>query len=294
MTSNKKTKTVYKPDSGSLSMKAKTDKIKEIKGELNSYPTVALIDLRMLPDALLQSIRKRVREEGGSVKIAKRAVMERVFDGVGALAQRKGELKKPVGFILTKLSPYQLNSFFKQNKKKRAAKVDELAPFDIVVPEGETDLPPGPALSELKTAGLNVQIKGGKIVIAKESVVAKKGEKITDVKVKALQKLNIMPFETAVNLIFAYDGEYTYSKEILDIDMPTLAPEFSAALRDAFNVSVNASVPTSANIDVLIGKAFMQARNASINGSLYSNSTMEQLLTSAIRQGLALAVIETK
>jgi large subunit ribosomal protein L10 len=260
-----KTKAVYKSDPNRKGVKEKAGKVSEIKSEMKSYPTVALIDLRMLPDSLLQNIRKKVREEGGSIKIAKKAVMGRVFDGVSALAGKKTELNKPVGLILTKMSPYKLNLFFNQNKKKRAAKIDELALFDIVVPEGETDLPPGPALSELKTAGLNVQIKAGKIVIAKESTIAKKGEKITAPKVGALQKLNIKPFETAVNLIFAYDGEYLYSKDVLDIDV-------NALLVDAFN----------------------QSRNVSINGSLYSNSTMEQLLTSAVRQGLALAVLDKK
>jgi large subunit ribosomal protein L10 len=284
----------YKADVNSPAVKAKAKKVDEVKKAVKEYGTIALIDLRMLPDSLLQSIRKKIREDGGSVVIAKRAIMERVFDSVKAFSNKKGELKKPVGLILTKSSPYQLNMFFKSNKKKRAAKINEVAPFNIVVPEGETDLPPGPALSELKSAGLNVQIKGGKIVVAKESTVAKKGEPITDVKVKALQKLNIMPFETAVNLLFAYDGEYIYSKEILDIDPTTLTPELQTAFRDAFNLSMNACVPTTANIDMLLQEAYRQAVNASVNGSLYSNSSIEQLLSSAVRQGMALAVLENK
>jgi large subunit ribosomal protein L10 len=249
----------YKPDLASPKLKEKAKKVEEVKAQMKGYPTVALIDLRMLPDSLLQTIRKKVRQEGGTVVIAKKAVMDRVFASVKALSPKQDELGKPVGLILTKLSPFQLNSFFKTNKKKRAAKVDEVAPFDIVVPEGETDLPPGPALSELKTAGLNVQIKAGKIAVVKDSVVAKHGEKITAPKVAALQKLNIKPFETAVNLIFAYDGEYIFSKDVLDMD-----------------------------VNAMVLDAFAQSRNVSINGSLYSNSTIEQLLTSAVRQGMAL------
>lgn len=246
-------------------IKKKSGKVSEVKSELSKYPTIALIDLRMLPDKLLQSIRKSIRKDGGSVKITKKAVMDRVFDSVSALSSKKAELKKPVALVLTKMSPYNLNSFFRENKKKRAAKIDEVAPFDIVVPEGETDLPPGPALSELKNAGLNVQIKGGKIVVAKESLVAKKGEKITAPKVAALQKLNIMPFETSVNLVFAYDGEYLYSKDVLDMD-----------------------------VKALLSDAFVQSRNVGINGNYYSQSTIEQLLSSAVRQGMALEVLEKK
>ena len=41
-------------------------------------------------------------------------------------------------------------------------------------------MPAGPALSELKAAGLNVRIQAGKIAIAKDQVVVKKGEVIKD------------------------------------------------------------------------------------------------------------------
>ena len=153
-------------------------------------------------------------------------------------------------------------------------------------------MPPGPALSELKGAGLNVQIKAGKIVIAKTSVVAKPGEALTDVKVKALQKLGIMPFEVGAKLLFAYDGEYLYGKEVLDIDAHTLNPEFSAALKDAFNFSLNSGYPTGMSIGIALSEAFRQTRNAGINGNLYSSSVIEQLLTSAIRQGTALEPME--
>ncbi|MBI2079744.1 50S ribosomal protein L10 [Candidatus Micrarchaeota archaeon] len=257
-----KKKEVYKANPEKKSVKQKIQRVDEIKKELKNYSTVALIDLRLLPDALFQSIRKRIREEGGKVFVAKRAIMERVFEHHKDLKKKQDELNKPVALLLTTLTPYQLSKFFRENKKKRAAKTGEIAPFEIVVPEGETDLPPGPALSELKTAGLNVQIKGGKIVIAKASVVAKTGEAITEPKVKALQKLNIMPFEVSVNLLFASDGEYFYGKELLDFEVQQLVD------------------------------AFTQARNVSLNGNLYSKSTIELLLTSAARQGMALSGLE--
>lgn len=251
-------KDVYKSNPNKKAIKEKIKRVEEIKHELKNYPTVALIDLKILPDALFQSVRKMIREGGGKVFVAKKAIMQRVFDTKADLKKNEAELSRPVALILTTLSPYNLNKFFRDNKKKRAAKVGEIAPFDIIVPEGETDLPPGPALSELKTAGLNVQIKAGKIIIAKESVVSRKGEAITDPKVKALQKLNVMPFEVAVNLIFAYDGQYTYGRDLLDFE-------------------------TTQIVD-----AFLQARNISLNGSIYSKSSIELLLTSGLRQGMAL------
>jgi large subunit ribosomal protein L10 len=159
---------------------------------------------------------------------------------------------------------------------------------DIIVPAGDTDLPPGPALSELKTAGLNVQIKAGKIAVVKDSTVAKAGEKITVQKVKALQTLGVKPFEIMAHMLFGFDGEFIYSKEILDIG-DSIHSDMASSLSQAMNLSLNVSYPTQQNISVLLTDALKQSMNLSLNGDLYSSSTMEQLLSSAMRQGSALS-----
>lgn len=277
----------YKADISRKTVKDKISEVEHVKSEIGKFKTVALISLTKLPDALFQASRKKVREAGGKVFVLRKPIITRVLNSVSKLALHVKECEKPVALILTNQSPYELNKFFKQNKKKRAAKVGEVAPFEIIVPEGDTDLPPGPALSELKAAGLNVQIKAGKIVVAKDSTVAKVGEILTDPKVKALQKLNIMPFETQVHMLFGYDGHYIYSVDLLNLD-ETLNADLAQSFRDAFNLSINASYPTPGNITLLLQEAYRQSLNVAVNGNVYSSSSMGQLLSSALRQGLAL------
>ena len=154
-----------------------------------------------------------------------------------------------------------------------------------MVPEGETDLMPGPALSELKGAGINAQIKGGKIIVAKDSVVAKKGAKITESVCKALQKLNILPFEAMVNMVAAYDGKFTYAASVLDIDEHKLNADVLESLAQAFNVSFNASFPTSQNIEALLSSGISHGRNMAINGCVYSDASTGLLLTQSMVLG---------
>jgi large subunit ribosomal protein L10 len=282
----------YKVDLKRKAVKQKADDVESAIADMKKYPTTAIIDLRKLPTSLLQSLRKKIREDGGKVLILKKPVLERVLKASPKLADKTTECNKPLGLILTSWSPYQLYKFFKGNKKRRAAKVGDVAPFDIIVPEGETDLPPGPALSELKTAGLNVQIKGGKIVIAKDSTVAKLGEPITAPKVSALQKLNVKPFEISVTYMFGFDGRYVYSAEMFAMD-DTITADLCACMSDAFNLSLNASYPTSQNIQALLTSAVRQSVSLGLNGGLYSSGSMEQLLVSALRQGSALEGLES-
>jgi large subunit ribosomal protein L10 len=274
----------YKLDPNKPAVKKKKEQVKASIEEMKKYKTVAMLELSKLPDALLQSLRNKLKEDGGKVLVLRKAVVTRVLEANPKLKDKISECEKPVALILTNQSPYELHRFFKQHKKKRAAKVGDVAMADIVIPEGETDLPPGPALSELKAGGVNVQIKGGKIVVARDSTIAKAGEKITVPKVKALQSLGVMPFEVMANLIFGYDGTYSFTRELLGMG-DTINEDMASCLSQGFNLSMNASYPTEQNIEVLLGEAVRQSVNVALNSDTYSSESIEQLLSSAMRQG---------
>ena len=266
----------------------KKENVLSITKIAGNYPNVALLNIRNLPDRIFQKSKKQLRGKAEFL-VAKNSTLIRALDASKKGKELTGHIDFPTALVFTSMSPYQLFKFFKDNKTQVAAKPGMIAPFDIIVHEGETDLMPGPALSELKGAGINAQIKGGKIIIAKDSVVAKKGAKITDNVCKALQKLNILPFEAMVNMVAAYDGKFTYTGTILDIDEHQLRADLTDSLAQSFNVSYNASFPTSQNIDALLTNAYAQSRNMAINGGVYSAASTELLLTQAVRLGSTLS-----
>lgn len=268
-------------------VKAKVEQVERVAAELKGYPTVALLELMQLSDSLFQSLRKKITQEGGRVRVLKKPVLERVLSGAGVMAPYATRVDRTFALIMTKMSPYMLNQFFKQNRKKRAAKAGEKAPFEIVIPAGDTDIPPGPALSELKTAGISVQIKGGKIAISKDSVVAKPGEVINDLKAKALQKLGILPFEVRARLCVAADGQYAYTSELLDLG-DTIQQDMALAIGQGNDFSLNTGYPTAVTAPLLLTNAIRQAVDLSVNASLYNDTTMATLLSAALRQAISL------
>lgn len=267
---------------------AKKEKISSITKTAKNYPVVALLNIRNLPDRILQSSKKKLRGQAEFV-VAKNSVLTRSLETSYKNKELSGQLNFPTSIVLTTMTPYTLFKFFKNNKSKVAAKPGQIAPYDIIVPEGETDLLPGPALSELKNAGINAQIKAGKIIVAKDSVVAKKGAKISEATCKALQKLNILPFEAGVNMVAAYDGKFTYTASALDIDDTQLHADLLSCLAQSFNVSFNSSFPTSQNIEALLSNGISQGRNMAINGMVYSDASTELLLTRAVLLGNGLS-----
>ncbi|VVB58286.1 50S ribosomal protein L10 [Candidatus Anstonella stagnisolia] len=268
----------------SAAISKKEAQVKQLVQQIENKPVIAAVDVRGLPDRLLQAARKKLRGKADFV-VAKNSVIKKALEGSKKASILSAEIKSPTALVLSDMTPYELFSFFKKNKSNVAAKPGQFAPFDIIVHEGETDLPPGPALSELKSAGINAQIKGGKIVVAKDSIVAKSGAKISDAVCKALSKLNVFPFEARLNMVAAVEGGKVYGATVLDIDEAQLFADLQSCLAQSFNVSYNCSYPTSQNIDALLKDAFSQGRNLAINGGVYSDASAELLLTQAVLLG---------
>ena len=65
---------------------------------------------------------------------------------------------------------------------------------------------PGQAVTDLKAAGIDVQIQKGKVVIAKDKVITKKGEAITSSVAKALHTLDINPFSATLEPLLMLSG----------------------------------------------------------------------------------------
>ncbi|MEM2963616.1 MAG: 50S ribosomal protein L10 [Candidatus Anstonellales archaeon] len=263
----------------------KKKKVADLSSKIKSSKVIGLVNLNNVPDRLLQKARKALR---GKVEFiaAKNSVIKRALE-----TSKNGEklipfLKNPsLLFLSSSLSPYAIAQYFRNNKEKIAAKPGQIAVEDIKVLEGETNLPPGPALSELKSANINAQIRGGKIVIAKESIVVKKGEKISPTVSKALQKLGILPFEAAIRIEAAVDEEgVLFDYNTLDVDSSTLQSDTIRAFVESSNFSINIGYPTHNNINILLINTILQARNLSLNCGVYSTATIQLLLQKAFRE----------
>lgn len=268
-------------------LEKKKTQVQEIAAKIKGAKLIAIVDVRGLPDRLLQSARKSLRGKASFI-VAKATVLRRALEASGKAKEIVPKTNVPAALIVGDMSAYSLFKFFKDSRANVAAKPGQIAPFDIIVHEGETDLPPGPALSELKGAGISAQIKGGKIVVAKDSTVAKTGVKITDAMCKALQKLNVLPFKAGLTMVGGVEEGTYYGAEVLDIDEAKLVSDLQAAVGDAYNMSINVSYFTEDNRQQLLTGAIAQARALCMEAGVYSVGNMEMLLAPALRMQAAL------
>ena len=262
-------------------MKWKKQEVTTLVELFNKYPTVAVANLDRFPTSLFQVLRKKL--QGKAVfKVTKTKVAQRALEQSKKKVSGIGKyVKDSCCIIFTTIEPFEFHSFIKKNKGNVYAKEGNLAPEDIIIPAGDTGLPPGPALSDLKQAGLNVRPMGATIHIIEDKVVTKKGEPVAKAVAATLSKLDIRPIKVVMNLLAAYDGTQLYEGKVLDIDLDQVFENFKSAHFQAFNLALNLAYLTPATLPLLLRKATFDSMNLALNANIYTEETIKVFLSKA-------------
>ncbi len=140
------------------------------------------------------------------------------------------------------------------------AKTGDIAPEDIRIESGPTELLPGPAISELSSVGLRVAVEEGKIYIKQGGVIAKKGQAISNNAANVMAKLGIMPMKVGFIPVAAYDSvsEKIYSD--IKIDKQKTLEELREMVGKAFGFSVNIKYMCKETIKWFISKAGLEEK----------------------------------
>ncbi|MFH0922668.1 MAG: 50S ribosomal protein L10 [Candidatus Micrarchaeota archaeon] len=237
----------------------KKDAVSKIKADLKKYPIVAIASNASLPSRQYNLIMKKTRGHA-KFDISRHTLLIKALEEARPEAK---ELTKYLGnsglILLSDLPAFKLFQLFKQNKSKAAAKPGAIAPNDIVIPAGETNLAPGPVLTELKMAKIDAKIQGPKVVIVRDALVAKKGEPISEPVAKILSKLGIEPFEIGLDIKAVWDNGILYPGDLLDIDTDAFKMQLVQAHQAAVNLGVFAGIHNSVTTPLMVQKAAREA-----------------------------------
>jgi large subunit ribosomal protein L10 len=244
------------------------------------YPVIGIANLTGFPASLYGSLKARLSDKA-VVTVSRRRVIQRAFEKAGLGEKLNDQITGSTAIVFTKSNPFELYALIKQSKGKVNAKAGQEAPNDIIVPAGDTGLPPGPALSDLKGAGLDVRMEGSSIAVTRDKIVTKKGETITAPVANALIKLGIKPIELRLNLCSVLEEGQLYHSDVLDIDEEEVFNNFVKAEQQAFNLSVNGVIFTEKSTPVLVGKAFTEGKAVAIEANLLTSATVGDVLGKA-------------
>ncbi len=272
----------------------KVKQVELLKELLQKYETVLVIDLHETSNRILKEYRFWLRRRGAFVYKAKNNLF------LIALQQLLGEVPKEVEkvlrgenlFIFTNENPFELTRWILENGVRREARPGDIAPFDIVIPAGNTGLKPGPIMSRFGRLKVPIRVQEGTIWVARDTLVAKKGDKIDENLAEILRVLKIKPIFEALRVKAAIiKCRRVIWGDELRLDIGAYKSMFEEAVRHAFNLMVNAVYPTPEALRVVIAKAYMEAMSLAVRAGVIAPETIRMIIMRAIAEANALAYV---
>ena len=270
----------------------KKKEVEELTRLIKSYKVIAIGDLTGVPAAQLHRIRKRLREKYGEDKIKLRVAKNTLFKLALKQAGLPVEKFEPylTGnniFIFANINPFELARILEKERARAPAKPGMKAPTEIVVPAGNTGLQPGPIMSVFSKLRIPIRVQGGTIWIAKDTVVAKPGDVISEELASLLQKLGIEPVEIYLKLKMAFEDGLVIPADQLYINIDEYRKQVEDAVRHALWVGVEIAYPEPEVLKLSIPLAVRRALAVAAEAGYVTPETAEYVIRAAIAKAYA-------
>jgi large subunit ribosomal protein L10 len=267
----------------------KQEQIETVISHIEQHSVLGLTDLSGISSKALQGIRNLLRSPEGEVqatiKVIKNTLKKISLEEV-AQKGRKDVLKiipyinGSCAFIFTNTNPFKLQKFLDKNQVPAPAKSGQISPVDVYIPEGATNLDPGPIISELGSIGLQTRIEKGKIRIVKTTKVLSVGETVSEIHAAVLNRLGIQPFEVGLKLSVVLENEELIDGRILEVDEKKILSDLQKAFSEAFSLAVNPKIAyyTKKTVSTLLTIAISQIMSLAIETKYITDNTIDILL----------------
>src|SRR6059058_2234438 len=269
----------------------KKEAITQLQVLLQKYPVIAAADLTKVRSSQIHELRKRLRDKVAMV-VTKNNLLRKSVELSESSHGRVGEFVKDLQgsniLLFTDVNPYSLIILLEKSKVRVPAKAGDIATGEIMVPAGNTGLPPGPVISEFGEIKVQTRIEGGSIWVAQDSVVARRGDKITAKMASVLSKLGLKPMEAGLTLVVAFDNGTILRGGDLTVDLPSYKNDLITAINDALNLSTEVGYVTVENAPRILVKGFREALALAGEAAFLEEGTIEYVLKRAVANATAL------
>ncbi|MCS6788392.1 MAG: 50S ribosomal protein L10 [Aigarchaeota archaeon] len=257
---------------------------------MSANPVVMVLDLTKTSANVLHSFRGKVRGIA-TVRVTKKNLAVKAAERVGrrALVELLSGLRHPVGLVFSAKNPFLLKLDVDASRILTPPKAGEVADIDVTVPEMNTGIPPGPILSEFGKLRIPTKIEGGTIWIARETVVAKRGDAISPALASLLSKLDIPAVYRGLNVVAAVDGETVIHGDQLALDLEAVRRDVASCHSSARALLIELGIPEPEVIADLLAVAHTRAMRVAAESGYVTPETVALVFQRAEAQARALA-----
>lgn len=239
----------------------KVERVAQLTKAIREHETLLIASTHGLPSSQFHEIKKKLRGTA-EVCVAKKSLVMRALDAVNdeALKALKTEIGADVALFFSDLDPFALSGLLADNQSPAKARAGDLAPEDIHIEPGPTDLVPGPAISELSGVGLKVAVEGGKLAIKQGATIAKQGEPIKENVASVMGKLGIMPMRVGFEPRAAYNAQDKKVYVGIKIDKKGTLEALREAIGKSRGFAITIKYVSKDTVPYFISKAGLEAQ----------------------------------
>jgi len=267
----------------------KREEVDDLVAFLDAYDSVGIVDITGIPSRQLQDMRRGIHGTA-ELRVSRNTLIRRALDESDeGLEELNEHVAGQVGLIGTNDNPFGLYQQLEASKTAAPISAGEVAPNDIVIPEGDTGIDPGPFVGELQQIGASASIEDGSIVVHEDSTVLGAGEEVDATLENVLGELGIEPKEVGLDLRAVHSDGVLFEPEELDIDIETYRTDLETAAARGRNLSVNATYPTARTAGALLSTATGEAKSLGLAAEIESPDLADDLVSKADAKVRALA-----
>ncbi|WP_327051863.1 50S ribosomal protein L10 [Halomicrococcus gelatinilyticus] len=267
----------------------KEEEVGELTDFVERYGSVGVVSVAGIPSKQLQTMRRNLHGSA-ELRISRNTLLERALDAVDKDVEELADyIEGQVGLIGTNDNPFGLYKQLEASKSPAPISAGEVAPNDIVIPEGDTGVDPGPFVGELQQVGAAARIQDGSIQVTEDSVVAEEGDEVSADLANVLSELGMEPKEVGLDLSAVFSDGVLFEADELAIDVDAYRSDVETAAARARNLALNATYPTAQTTPALVAKAEGEAKSLGLQAAIESPDVAPDLVSKADAQVRALA-----
>jgi len=267
----------------------KKEEVEDLVGTLGRYDSVGIVHIAGIPSRQLQKMRRNLYGTA-ELRVSRNTLMNRALEEVDDGLEDLGEyISGQVGLICTDTNPFSLYQQLEESKTSAPINAGEVAPNDIVIPEGDTGMDPGQFVGELQAVGADARIQEGSIQVMEDSTVLEAGEEVDDQLANVLGELGIEPKEVGLDLRAVFADGVLFEPDELELDVDAYRTDIEAATARARNLAINAEYPTAATVPALLSKAAGEAKSVGLQAAIEDEDIVPDLVGRADAQVRSLA-----
>ncbi len=270
--------------------KWKIEEVEYLTKLFKEYPVFVIADLLGFPTNQLQRLRKKL-DKKVVFKVSKNKLILLAMKKAGLDTTKFEEVLTGQNLLLfTKMNAFELAYLLEQHRSKTYYRPGDIAEQEIVIPEGDTGIPPGPMLSVFGKLKIPTRVQGNSIVVTRDTVVAKPGDEISEELASILQKLDMPLKDVVLKLKLACDHGIIIPGDQLKLDLEGYREEIARAVREALAIGLEVVWPEPEIVEAALVKAVRESHVLSIEAGYVVPENVEEVFRAAYVKAYLLLV----